>query len=336
MRRVEPCALAAALGLGACSPPVDCAAEPPAAGELTSCAAVEDRPYDVVLPPGQGPHPVLLVLHGGGGRPSGARKVTCKDGDLDDPGCIDKVATAAGMIVVFPSGVKGGLGTRTWNAGGGVGGWQCVSGKACEEGSDDVAYIDAVLADLRRWASVDDTRLYVTGLSNGGAMSYRLACERAEVFAAVAPVGGADQLGAAQGCTPAVPVPLLHTHGTEDPCWAFETSSAACIQDDGTTKVGVEETLTRWRQINGCVGEATVEAVPDTVQDGTSTTRSTWACAADTELLTVTGGGHTWPGGFGYFPEDRIGRVAQDYDLDALLVPWLLQHRREAPGDTGP
>ena len=136
---MEPCALAAALGLGGCAPPVDCAAEPPAPGALTSCAAVEDRPYDVVLPEGAGPHPVLLVLHGGGGRPSGARKVTCLDGDLDDPGCIDRVATAAGMIVVFPAGVKGGLGTRTWNAGGGVDGWQCVSGKACEEGSDDGA-----------------------------------------------------------------------------------------------------------------------------------------------------------------------------------------------------
>jgi polyhydroxybutyrate depolymerase len=176
---------------------------------------------------------------------------------------------------------------------------------------------------------VDRDRVYATGLSNGGAITYRLACERASVFAAVAPVGTGDQLGAAQGCTPARPVPVLHTHGTADPCWTFETGTTACIQDDGGRKVGVEDTLARWRTINGCKGDPVETTLPDGpgADDGTRTRRFDWSCAADTTLLQVEGGGHTWPGGWQYWGSHRIGPVAQDFDLDELLVPWLLEHR---------
>lgn len=307
----------------ACHPAVDCVAEPPAAGTIARCAVGEDRSYLARLPAeAGGPLPVVVAFHGGGGNAEGMVGQTCPDADADDPACLHALGDREGFAVVWAEGTGPALLARfkTWNAGGGVHDWQCVSGGACRDGVDDVAYVEAVLDDLARWAPIDPARVYATGMSNGAAMSYRLACALPERFAAIAPVAGADQWGAAQGCPSDAPVAVLHVHGTEDPCWAYEGGDAACAQDDGGAKASVEDSLARWATRNGCVGEPTVEALPDLADDGTTVERVRWSgCVAPVEHLRVLGGGHTWPDGDAYLPERRIGPVSRDVNANAEL-----------------
>ena len=78
---------------------------------------------------------------------------------------------------------------------------------------DDVGFVDALLADLDTRVCVDTHRTYAMGISNGGYFAYRLACERASRFAAVAPVSGPENVSP---CTPGRAVPVMHFHGTAD------------------------------------------------------------------------------------------------------------------------
>ena len=107
------------------------------------------RPYGLHLPPAystQTPIPVVVVLHGGGGNADNAKKMTCPDGNAWSSGCMAGLADAEGFAVVYPNGTGSVVweSARTWNAGGGADGFQCVSGEACENGVDDVAYFDAL------------------------------------------------------------------------------------------------------------------------------------------------------------------------------------------------
>ena len=94
----------------------------------------------------------------------------------------------------------------TWNAG------NCCGG-ARDQNVDDVGFIRQIVANLTRQMNVDRQRIYATGMSNGGLMSYRLACEMSDVFKAIAPVAGTDNT---RSCTPKQPVAVLHIHARND------------------------------------------------------------------------------------------------------------------------
>lgn len=108
----------------------------------------------------------------------------------------NKQADEVGFLVVYPVGVS-----SLFNAG------------ACCSRTDDVGFFRAVLQDLQEHYCINDRRVYATGLSGGAMMVYRMGCEMADVFAAVAPVGGAL---IQEPCDPSRPVPLLVFHGTGD------------------------------------------------------------------------------------------------------------------------
>lgn len=285
-----------------------------------------DRAFELRVPPGWdgvSALPVIYEFHGGGGNRAAAERVSCPDGDIDSPDCLGAKATAAGYVAVVPdgTGTRPLRDVRTWNAGGGVGDWQCVSGAACKSGADDLRYFDELHAEIGRLLPIDPDRVYATGLSNGAAFPNRLACERADILAAIAPVGGANQHAAAGGaCAPGVSV--LHIHGTDDPCWTYDTSDAACLQRDGKLKVGASESLDGWVQRNGCDPNPQTEPIADLSDDGTRTTRLRWTgCEGAVEHLRVEGGGHTWPGGFAY--GDTVGPVSRDFDADDLILEFF-------------
>jgi polyhydroxybutyrate depolymerase len=290
-----------------------------------------DRPYVVFLPSSFDPAeqiPVVLGLHGGGGR--AAPHLTCPGGDESDPLCLHGVGESEGFITVYPNGTgfRPLRGIRTWNAGGGADGWNCSSGKACEQAVDDLGYIDAVLADLSRSATLDTNRIYATGLSNGAAMSHRLACERSDVFAAVVAVAGSNQFATAAQCEPSRPISVMQIHGTADPCWEYETSDRACLGSNGR-KMGALESSEGWAEINGCTDH--VEGlITDAEPDATSVQVATWsACEGRVEvsLLTVHGGGHTWPNGDPGL--DRlVGEVSTEIDSSTIwefMSRWTLE-----------
>lgn len=292
-----------------------------------------DRSFDLEVPAGWDgttPLPVIVALHGGGGNKRSASVVSCPNGDEGEAGCLPEVAKAKGFAVVRPDGVGSRplRNVRTWNAGGGVGPWNCASGPACRSGSDDVAYLRALLDEIARTIPVDPKRVFVTGISNGGAMSHRLACELSDRVAAIVAVSGTNQLVAAGGACPAQ-VPVLQIHGTEDPCWSYTTSNTSCLPGDGGDKLGVAESMEGWRVRNGCDAMPTMESLPDRSADGTTATRATYTgCQADVQLVRIEGGGHTWPGGYQYFSESKVGRVTRDFGSE-IVVEFFLAHPKK-------
>jgi polyhydroxybutyrate depolymerase len=339
-------ALAACGGGGSGAPPVTvtCTAPMLPSGALDttfSMAAWPDRDYDLVLPASYQcgtPIAVAIVFHGGGGSKESMRKIACPGGDLTSPRCLERIANAAGMAIVFPNGTNavGGklinpAGVRTWNAGGGTGGYICVSGGACTSGIDDVGYTRALVADLGTRIAIDAKRVFASGFSDGAAMDHRLACEAADVFAAVAPVSGENQFALA-GCTPSQHVAVLDIHGTLDACWPYAGGNGGCI--DNGLYVSVADTLAGWAARNGCNATPTLTTLPPLpgVNDGTSVVRHDYSgCAAGATLehLEVVGNGHYWPGGYEYASPATLGGVmSRELDTGQAVVDFFSANGR--------
>ena len=290
-----------------------------------------DRAFSIRVPgswDGARALPVIVAFHGGGGNRKAAEGVTCPDGEAGGTECLTAKANRAGYVVVLPdgTGTRPMRNIRTWNAGGGVDGWDCTSGAACASKVDDVAFFDALLAEIERVVPVDRTRIYLTGLSNGAAMSHRLACERAHLVAAIAAFGGTNQFATSGKCE--VSIPVLQIHGVDDPCWTYVTTDRACASLEPGKKLGVQESNDGWAKRNGCVA-FTDTLLPDVADDGTRVTRRVWSgCKADLEHLRIEGGGHTWPGGHAYLGEDTIGRVSRDVDGSAEILRFFDAHTK--------
>lgn len=243
------------------------------------------RPFIVHLPNDAAKEnlPVVLVLHGGGGNADNMRQMT----GMND------VADKHGFVAVYPEGFGSPLidRMRTWNGG------DCC-GPAMKKKSDDVGYIGAVIDALVAQYKIDASRIYATGHSNGAMMSYRLACEMSDRIAAIAPNAGQRR---GLDCIPKRPVPVLHIHGTADPCARFDGGGqcGGCyskflgfgVGDTGpcpSVRAGLEEAA----KLNGC--DMTTEI---TLQKGVATCER-YKCQknAAVELCSLKGIGHRWAG----------------------------------------
>lgn len=287
-----------------------------------------ERTFEVRVPASSdgGALPVLLMLHGGGGNRANALEMSCQP---DGGACLQDLALDAGFIVVIPEGTPGvGLAARfrTWNGGGGDGGWQCVSGLACNDRVDEAGFFSALLADLRSVVAVQPLRVFATGLSNGGALSHRLACELPAVRG-IASVAAGNQFATLEPCQRRAAI--LEIHGTADPCWNFDGGPESCADQNPGIKVGVEATMAGWASRNACQPVPTMRSIADAgATDPTSVDEISWSgCAGgnDVVLLRVMNGGHTWPQG----NEPRTpssGRVSQAISANQRMLDFFLAH----------
>jgi polyhydroxybutyrate depolymerase len=225
---------------------------------------------------------------------------------------------------------RGGL--RTWNAGGGRDGTVCVSGDACKRGVDDVAYVRALLADVGRRIEVDPKRVFATGFSNGAALAHRLACDAADLFAAVAPVSGENQAALA-ACRPSRPVALLVVHGTLDRCWPYAAAPARASPPAATSRS--PRPLAGWAARNGCRAEpvrTTLAARRGVPADGTQVVRHAYVgCApaarssTSRSSATATSGPTAMPT---HVPKLLGGTMSRQLDASRAVVDFLVAHGR--------
>lgn len=295
------------------------------ASDVERTLAGSGRTYELHLPKHlSAPTPLVVFFHGYSHDPKTMRKVSCANGDLTSPSCADAIADRLGYAIAYPVGTPDAKGVRSFNAGGGKNGAACSAGFSCESGVDDVAYFDAILADVKSLILVDSTRIYVAGLSNGAAMAHRLACERSEILSAIAAVGGANQFAVAEKCAPKKVLSVLHIHGVADPVWpyygAWSTSGIVASVDD---------TVRDWADRNGCPLAGIDAKYSNAVVNGTSVLKSIWGgCKNESEVVryAITGGGHTWPGGWQFLPETKIGVTSKELKATEVIFEFFSKH----------
>lgn len=248
--------------------------------------------------------PLILVLHGGQGSASSMELLT--------RGAFNRIADREGAIVVYAEGVD-----RHWNDG------RDLPETAARENVDDVGFIRALIEEVARRHPLDRGRIFSTGISNGGFMSMRLACDAAETFAAVAPVTAvlSEKLGAR--CAPSRPVAIMIINGTEDPLVPWTGGMVKVLGVSRGAVWSADRTFERWLELDGCGGRRGDGARTDNdPADKTAVVVHRERCGADVEvrLYEIQGGGHTWPGGVAYANERLVGRVSQE--LDASEEIW--------------
>jgi polyhydroxybutyrate depolymerase len=174
---------------------------------------------------------------------------------------------------------------------------------------DDVQFFRNLLARLNDDYCVDPARIYVNGISNGGGMTHRLACELADQIAAMSTVAGA--FIEEDSCEPSRPIPVLAFHGTDDPIVPYEGNDEV---------MAAENWIAGWAERNHC--DTDTAALPAAgVVSGIEYT----GCAADVILYTIEGGGHTWPGAepkLGFL----LGVTTQDIDATQTMWDFFFEH----------
>jgi polyhydroxybutyrate depolymerase len=253
------------------------------------------RSYSVYRPTGLdrgNPVPLVVVLHGGFGTGHQAEISYRWDG----------MAQTGGFVVAYPDGYR-----RSWNAGG-----KCC-GPAFGENVDDIKFITAVIHAVSQAENIDPRHIYLAGISNGAAMSYRYACMGPVAVAAIGSVSGTMP----GGCQAPRPVSVIEIHGLKDENIPFTGGSGT----KGVTSIDwppVQQSLDVFRQSDRC-GPANVNS------DGVLTTSiSNCAQGNQVSLITISDAGHQWPGA----QSNRLlARLFLDLDppsnaMDATAVLW--------------
>jgi polyhydroxybutyrate depolymerase len=220
-----------------------------------------DRTYRLHKPPGlTAAAPLVVMLHGASGTGEQAEKSYGWD----------QLADSAQFVVAYPDGVG-----HTWNGHG-------CCGKAMRENVDDVGFITAMVGQISAGLPIDKSRVYAAGFSNGGIMSYTLACNTG-IFAAIGP----DSATMLDACTAPHPTSVIHIHGTADKVVPYNGGQGWSTVNGPS----IADLNAFWRKADQC-------GPPDVTTNAPLTT-STAACAdkRSVELITIDGGKHQWPGG---------------------------------------
>lgn len=272
----------------------------------------EEREYYVHLPAGYDgatPAPLVLGLHGGGGTAD----------KFDKLAHMNATADAHGFVAVYPQGLG-----KAWNDGRAI--------NRLKKKADDVKFIAELCKQLAGDYAVDERRIYVTGISNGGFMSMRLAAEMPEVFAAVCSVAaGVSDFLAEEHDPPRAPIPVMLINGTDDPLVPYEGGYVQVFGLKRGKVLAAEEGVGWWAKHNGCDVPPARTELPDVdPDDGTTVWREDYAgpAGADAVLVTVENGGHTWPSGWQYFGERIIGKTSYDIDNE-IIWEFFAAHPRK-------
>ncbi|MDW3649385.1 MAG: T9SS type A sorting domain-containing protein [Bacteroidia bacterium] len=218
------------------------------------------------------------------------------------------ISDTAGFIIVHPQGTLDAEGKTHFNVGWGG------------SNTDDVGFTDLLLDSLLANYNIDESRVYSTGMSNGGYMSYYLACQLGDRIAAVASVTGSMTPLQYNGCSPTHPTPVLQIHGTQD--------NVVPINGANWTR-SIDDVIQYWVTHNNCDETPEISALPNTNATDQSTVEHIVYKNGDngvqTEYFKVTGGRHTWPG-------SAIPSTGTNYDIDASEEVWKFFSRYDING----
>lgn len=268
------------------------------------------RTYHVYVPrdlPDGADVPLLVALHGGFGNGNQFRRTSGFDG----------LAEANGFIVVFPDGtsIKALKDSRVWNAGACCG--AAVDGK---DAVDDVGFLAAMVDDLADELPIDRDRVFFAGHSNGAMMSYRMACDRADLVRGIGVQSGALMTSS---CIPSASVSVLHIHGTADHNVPID-GGVGDSSISRTTYPDPKAATATFADLDGC-HQPPSEAVD---ADNPDVTSRTWTGCGDHSIVrftAVSGANHAWMGhpSPSTLSTRRSGEPYQSYDSSLAIWTFL-------------
>ncbi len=244
-------------------------------------ASGETRSYRLHLPAtGDGPYPIVFSFHGFNSNAEQQERLSQ----------FSALADREGFIAVFPEGVD-----AKWR----------FMGRS----DADVLFTMAIIDKLAAGLPIDHRRIFVTGISNGAQMAWRLACDRPEIFAAFGFVSG----GYPRVCVTPVRPPIILFHGTSDRLLPY---------DGRGMLMPVREFAVGWAARDGC----RLASQGEVIYRKGDATGERWACQAgrEVELYTLDGKGHSWPG------SSMPARITSQ-DIDATAVMWAFFEAHPRP-----
>ncbi|MCF7848450.1 MAG: hypothetical protein K9M45_06335 [Kiritimatiellales bacterium] len=284
-----------------------------------------EREYILYLPDnydGKQQLPLVLAFHGGGGTAKQAM----------DHYKWHPLADQHGFMVCYPEGIN-----KHWNDG-------RVSKVFREENTnvDDVGFIKTLLNQLYTDYKIDRKRVFSSGASNGGMFSHRLGIDLSEHFTAIAPVISCVPEAIVNKFEPGKPVSVLMINGTDDPFVPYNGGDvqvsflprwAKLRKPKSRGKVvSTDTSIQLWLKYNAISTEPTLTNLPDTNKDdGVTAKQKTWTDPKrniTVSLITVEGGGHTWPNGKQYLPSGIIGKTCRDFGAE-LIWDFFSKHGRK-------
>jgi len=207
----------------------------------TGTVDLDDRPFRLHVPASYDPAtavPLVVLLHGYSSDAEESESYFQFTAESD----------RRGFLYAMPDGTTDLAGDRFWNATD-----ACCNIYRAEV--DDSGYLRRLIETVMSSYQVDPARIYLFGHSNGGFMAYRVACEHSELVAAVASLAGMPHQDRSL-CQPEHPVSVLHIHGTADDVIPYQGA------DNWREFPSAEETVARWRDLNGCGEPADTSAAP--------------------------------------------------------------------------
>ncbi len=197
--------------------------------------------------------------------------------------------------------------------------------------ADDIAFFNQMLDQLPMKFSVDTSRIYAAGLSEGGFMSLRLGCALGDRIAAVAAVGAA--MPKTMICLPPRSVPMLMMNGTSDPVVPYGGGTEHNLS---LSVVSVEDSAKAWAKIDRCEEKPEKSKLPSHEKGGMETRVDTYNGCHDNAqvvLYSVKGAGNTWPGGEQYEVEKTVGKTSPDPNANEVI--WNFFVKQKLPGESG-
>ena len=234
--------------------------------------------------------PLIFNLHGRTGTAWGQMW----HGDFRD------IADTANFIIVHPQGLLDNTGVTHWNLG--------------QSNVDDIGFLNSLYSYIVSNYNINLDQVYSTGMSNGGYMSYYLACNMSDKIAAIASVTGAMGSFTQLNCNPIHPTPVMEIHGTADLIVPFND---------------IINGIEYWRDYNNCSVIADTILMPDFNLGDLSTVKhivyNNGGNGVTTELFKIINGGHTWPG-------SNISNGVTNYDINASIEIWKFFSRYDING----
>jgi polyhydroxybutyrate depolymerase len=275
-------------------------------------------------------YPVVLVLHGVGADAASIARITH----------FNRIANQNGFIVVYPN-AKDGRWTAAENDAvrnlGGFGRRQGGMGGIMEPRRDievggrpvdDMLFFNELLDQIEQEYSVDESRVYATGLSDGGIMDFRLGCELAGRIAAIAPVAATFPQSLQDSCSNWFwrAVPILMINGTSDPIVPY---NGRLSYNAGHFLLPAKDSVKAWAKMDDCGMKPEKDTIPAKASGGLETRVESYTECKDgaaAVLYSIEKGGHTWPGGEQYMPEQMIGRTSDDFDAGEVIWKFFADH----------